>query len=101
MSSKAVRNKLSGARRKSFYRRELQRNGGRLICIYCNIEVFRGHEDLARQATIEHIVPIAMGGTHRKENMAVACYLCNAGKGADLSNQLQSKSLTFKIGEVA
>lgn len=37
-----------------------------------------------RAATIEHIVPLARGGTHTWDNVAPAHYRCNMDKG-DLS----------------
>ncbi len=34
-------------------------------------------------ATVEHIVPLAHGGTHTWDNVAPAHYLCNQKKGTD------------------
>lgn len=31
--------------------------------------------------TIDHIFPLAKGGTNRKENLVVMCYECNRNKG--------------------
>lgn len=35
-----------------------------------------------RAATLDHIVPLASGGTHEPANVAAAHYLCNVRKGA-------------------
>lgn len=32
--------------------------------------------------TLDHLIPLARGGTHTAENLAVACLSCNCGKGA-------------------
>lgn len=101
MSERAVRTKLSGDRRQRFYRREMQRNDGKLVCMYCDKQVYRGHADRSLLATIEHVVPLALGGSHRKENMAIACYPCNHNRGKELGHKLNRRSLTFKLGEVA
>ena len=37
-----------------------------------------------RAATIEHIIPLAHGGTHTWDNVAPAHYICNQTKGARL-----------------
>lgn len=34
--------------------------------------------------TIDHVVPLALGGKHVSENLAVACLSCNCSKGARL-----------------
>lgn len=32
--------------------------------------------------TIDHVIPLAVGGTHEPSNCRTACFLCNATKGA-------------------
>lgn len=44
-------------------------------CAYC---------DSTQQIEIDHIVPLARGGTHTPENLAPACRSCNRSKGAFL-----------------
>jgi len=43
------------------------------MCIYCGAT-----EDLA----LDHIVPLNGGGSHREDNLVVACRSCNSSKGA-------------------
>lgn len=38
-------------------------------------------------ATVEHIVPLAQGGTHTWDNVAPAHYKCNMSKGDSLLNR--------------
>lgn len=37
-------------------------------------------------ATIEHVIPLARGGTHTRDNLTVLCRSCNSRKGADFSS---------------
>ncbi len=42
------------------------------VCIYCGSD-----QDL----TIDHLIPLARGGPHCQDNLAVACRRCNSSKG--------------------
>lgn len=44
-------------------------------CIYCGA---------TRRLEIDHVVPLAGGGSHREDNLVVACKRCNSSKGARL-----------------
>lgn len=44
-------------------------------CTYCGSP---GTED--NGLTIDHVIPLAMGGTNARENLVVACYRCNRKK---------------------
>lgn len=52
----------------------IERDNGR--CHLCG--AFPSPSDL----TLDHIVPLAKGGSHTYENLAVACLSCNCAKGA-------------------
>ncbi len=45
-------------------------------CIYCDKLLS------APEMTIDHVVPIAAGGTNKPLNLVVACYPCNNAKGS-------------------
>lgn len=45
-------------------------------CHYCGCRID------AATATLDHIVPRALGGTHSVGNLLLACKPCNAKKGA-------------------
>lgn len=53
------------------YRHSLKK--GRRRCHYCREE--------RRGRTVDHIVPLARGGSNRKENLIPACGPCNQAKG--------------------
>ncbi len=55
---------------------ELQR--GPRPCVYCGVILS------SKMITIDHIIPIARGGKHEPENLAVACKPCNSSKGKKL-----------------
>jgi 5-methylcytosine-specific restriction endonuclease McrA len=42
-------------------------------------------------ATIEHIIPLCVGGTHTWDNVAPAHAMCNFKKGDSLPEQFQGK----------
>lgn len=54
----------------------LEQNGA---CIYCRREMTTDwqHERKARFATLDHLVPIAQGGTNDPANLVLCCRLCN------------------------
>lgn len=62
------------------------------FCLYCNI--LMDFEELGRKqsptrATIEHMVPLARGGTHTWENMALACRVCNCTKNSKTPEEFE------------
>jgi 5-methylcytosine-specific restriction endonuclease McrA len=53
----------------------------RLICHICGKKTDpRKSAPHPKAPTIDHIVPIAKGGTHEPANVATACFMCNATK---------------------
>lgn len=44
------------------------------LCRYCRAE--------GTQLTVDHVVPVALGGTDAPDNLVAACRDCNAGKAA-------------------
>lgn len=51
----------------------LERSGG--LCYYC--AAFIGYNDL----TVEHVVPMSLGGANAADNIVAACLKCNLIKG--------------------
>ena len=62
--------------------RELRRTGwwraqiARGVCHYC------GRQVGAANLTLDHVVPVARGGTSTRGNCVPCCFDCNAKKGA-------------------
>lgn len=47
-------------------------------CFYCHDEVTR------KTATVDHLIPVAKGGTNDDDNLVLACTYCNCAK-ADMT----------------
>jgi hypothetical protein len=43
-----------------------------------------------REATIDHIIPLARGGSHGEDNLALACQRCNVAKGHDVAARIEA-----------
>lgn len=48
--------------------------GGR--CAYCGVSTGK------RRGTLDHYMPLALGGTNHRKNLRWACLTCNANKGS-------------------
>lgn len=59
----------------ALYRRQIMRGATRIHCHYCGTTL------TPMTATIDHMVPLARGGTWQVENLVLACSHCNALKG--------------------
>ena len=53
-------------------------------CIHCNARLCVGINGDIGAATVEHIVPLGLGGSDALENLALACRRCNHLKGKRL-----------------
>jgi 5-methylcytosine-specific restriction endonuclease McrA len=42
--------------------------------------------------TIDHVIPLALGGDHSLSNLRPACQRCNSSTGASLGNKLQPRT---------
>jgi 5-methylcytosine-specific restriction endonuclease McrA len=54
-------------------------------CWYCGVQLFRGNEhrmsSTKPDGTIDHFLPLAMGGKSNNENLVPSCRSCNSSKG--------------------
>ncbi|HEY1444762.1 MAG TPA: HNH endonuclease signature motif containing protein [Acidimicrobiales bacterium] len=46
----------------------------------------RGPRCKVTATTVDHIIPLALGGSHTPENLRAACTACNCGAGAAISS---------------
>lgn len=53
----------------------------RYLCRYCGTNVQARVPFQANTATVDHVVPLAKGGTNGRDNLVTACLACNNGKG--------------------
>lgn len=72
------RRNLLRQRRRTIYRAKLKRHAGRCPCFVCGT-----HVQLI-DATLEHIVPLARGGTDEMDNLDISHEECNRKKGCRL-----------------
>jgi len=76
--------KLKTDRRRSAYRRLIERDNGER-CHYCGEGPPDFFDRSGRHVTelqVDHLVPTSQGGKHRLSNLVLACQRCNAKKGA-------------------
>ena len=62
-------------------------------CEYCQTS----HRLVVMPSTIEHVIPIALGGTDEPENLAAACYRCNEYKGSQSVMDCQGVASTVRL----
>lgn len=78
--------------RKNSQRYRNMRNGARGLrevlwqqdphCCYCGVAtLLKAQPKEPRLATLEHFIPLSLGGTNRRENVAIACLACNQRRG--------------------
>lgn len=54
-------------------------------CCYCGSRM-EGFAQDSDAPTIEHIIPLSLGGPDRIENIVVACYRCNTDRGSAITD---------------
>lgn len=51
-------------------------------CCYCGVHMTAdGPTSYHRHATLEHVIPLARGGSDHPDNMVAACFWCNQERG--------------------
>ncbi len=78
----------TSAERKKRIRRKLLRDQ-KYKCCYCGITLRQSGPNCGNKATIEHVLPKALGGTLKRENIKAACWTCNNQRGMLLAEQLR------------
>lgn len=69
--------RISGGLRSAIRKRLRRRDG--MDCAYCGVRM--GYDNKLPRPTIDHVVPLHLGGTNGDDNMVLACQSCNEMKG--------------------
>lgn len=72
-----TRSTIRGEKRVRIY----ERDG--YACKYCGVDLPRqGNRDGEQLITLDHVIPVALGGTSERWNVVTCCAPCNQAKGA-------------------
>lgn len=69
-------------------------------CYYCRVQMTMRRKDGKNRATIDHYVPLALGGSNARENLVSACEDCNRRK-ANLTAEAYLVNLAKRAQERA
>ena len=67
--------------------RILSKVGGKYRCGYCGRQIYTWMTQSPLLFTVDHITPIAKGGTNKSRNLMPACAECNTAKGSQYIDQ--------------
>lgn len=72
---------IAGRRRRA----KMQRIGGaqNWRCCHCGVRTNEATEP-GQMASLDHIIPRALGGTHHDDNLVLACRACNSARGHNI-----------------
>lgn len=79
------RERARALRKSSWWQSQLAQG----VCHYC-----KGHFS-ADELTMDHIIPVARGGTSDKSNVVPACFACNQSKAAQTPAEQILETLDF------
>jgi len=98
-----VRNKALGVRKERGIERRAMRHGvymekvipknvyerDKWRCVSCKCKVIVSKVYHPRQASIDHIIPLSMGGSHTYGNSQTMCVSCNSSKSNNITSNVQ------------
>lgn len=64
------------------------------VCYYCGKKLVPNHFT----TTVDHIIPVSLGGTEEPENLVSCCVKCNSEKSSLLPSEW-AKRIEWKIAE--
>ena len=69
------------------YKSIFERDG--MVCYLCGIELKLGDFDSSPDSpTLDHVIPLARGGSHTPDNLRPCCFACNSKKSAALPEEV-------------
>lgn len=74
---------------RSIRRKLAAKQGG--LCHYCKCQMTDCDGVSPTSLTLDHVIPLALGGTNHRSNMVAACFACNQNKADKLPFQPQIK----------
>ena len=81
-ASRALRSVTGGSHTAADIAAQHARQKGR--CYWCD-------EKVGRRYHVDHIVPLARGGSNDPENLVISCRFCNLSRGAKLPHEWGSR----------
>lgn len=85
----------------AIYVRDMDSERNKLVCSWCLREVFPwsgGKGKKRRRICLDHLVPVALGGSNRPDNLVTSCWSCNnQRRGQDWRDWLDSSNCDEKI----
>lgn len=73
-----AKNGIKGARKKSYAKDKAKLLKKHPFCCWCKAKLTR------ETATIEHLIPLGLGGINNANNYALACEPCNSKRGCNM-----------------
>ena len=91
-------NIMSRARHAGVYREAVNRlkvyKRDRYKCRYCECKVVRNDSMKPNMATLDHVIPLHIGGEHTYSNVVTCCFRCNSAKSGTIIEGTQVSLFT-------
>lgn len=69
----------------------------RHTCYLCGDKVIKSKTYHPKQATIDHVIPLAKGGPHTYDNVRCCCHTCNSLKSNSMPESYKSKGVQLSL----
>lgn len=66
-------------------------------CYLCGDKVIKSLVYHPKQATLDHVIPMAKGGSHTYDNIRCCCHECNWRKGTSMPESYKSKGVQLSL----
>ena len=68
------------------YKSIFERDG--MVCYLCGVKLKDGFDSSPDSPTLDHVIPLARGGSHAPDNLKPCCFACNSKKSAALLEEV-------------